>query len=223
MFYDAAKRDHGQSTESEQRDDPASEQDPWRGAPFDPSSLKVLTVNDPIFSVLELIRNGVICLSVFAFLRTFSHAHQNDIIVPNLASFPDSEGVIRTFSANGDLDLTGSFFQSLGTNGRSCGTCHQLSDAMTVAAAHVQARFDASRGLDPIFRTNDGSNCDHDIDVSTLAGRSDAYSLLRTRGLIRVALGPPAERHFEIMHIQNQYGCNETDLVSMYRRPLPAT
>jgi cytochrome c peroxidase len=168
-------------------------------------------------------RHGVICLSVFALLRTFSHAHQNDTIVPNLAGFPDPDGVIRTFNVNGDIDLTRPFFQSLGTNGRSCGTCHQLSDAMTVSAAHVQARFDASRGLDPIFRTNDGSNCDHDIDVSTLAGRSAAYSLLRTRGLIRISLGPLAERDFEIMHVQNPYGCNETDVVSMYRRPLPVT
>ena len=169
------------------------------------------------------IRNGVICLLVFALLLTFALAEQKETIVPNLAGFPDPDGVIRTFNANGDIDLTGAFFQSLGTNERSCGTCHQPSDAMTVSAAHVQARFDASGGLDPIFRTNDGSNCDHDIDVSTVAGRSSAYSLLRTRGLIRIALSLPAERDFEVVHVQNPYGCNDTQVVSMYRRPLPAT
>lgn len=94
---------------------------------------------------------------------------------------------------------------------------------MSVAAAHVQARFDQSQGLDPIFRTNDGSNCGHDIDVSTLTGRAAAYSLLRTKGLIRVALQVPATRDFDIMSVSNPYGCNETDLISMYRRPLPAT
>lgn len=47
---------------------------------------------------------------------------------------------------------------------------------------------------DPIFRTVDGSNCNHSIDVSTLEGREEAYSLLRTRGLIRIAIGVPAKR-----------------------------
>ena len=170
-----------------------------------------------------MIRNSIICISVFALFHTFSHAQLKRTILPNLAGFPDSGGVIRTFSANGNIDLTGSFFQSLGTNGRSCGTCHQPGDAMSVSAAHVQERFDASKGLDPIFRTNDGSNCDHDIDVSTTTGRSEAYSLLRTRGLIRVALNLPPNRDFEVMQVQNPYSCSETQTVSMYRRPLPAT
>src|SRR5713226_9823415 len=111
-----------------------------------------------------------------------------DSNLPNQQPFPDPTGVLTTYSTTGALDLSNPFFQSVGTNGRSCGSCHQPSDAMTVTAVHVQTRFDQSQGLDPIFRTNDGSNCDHNIDASTLAGRSAAYSLLRFRGLIRVAL-----------------------------------
>jgi cytochrome c peroxidase len=148
---------------------------------------------------------------------------QKDPVLPNLTAFPDTSGVVRTFSQDGDIDLTGPFFQSLGTNGRSCGTCHQPGDAMTVSAEHVQARFDSSEGLDPIFRTNDGSNCDHDIDITSLAGRSAAYSLLRTRGLIRVALAVPITRDFDVVGVTNPYRCNEADMISMYRRPLPAT
>jgi len=142
-------------------------------------------------------------------------------MVPNLAGFPDPSGVVRTYSENGDIDLTGPFFQSLGSNGRSCGSCHQPSDAMSIAAVHVQTRFDQSQGLDPIFRTNDGSNCDHSIDVSTLPGRAAAYSLLRTRGMIRVALDMPAARDFDVVSVSNPYGCSETSVISMYRRPLP--
>src|SRR5215510_9919412 len=168
-------------------------------------------------------RNSVLCLSAFALLRTFSQAHQNDTIVPNPADFPDPDGVIRTFNANGDIDLSGPFFQSLGINGRSCGSCHQPSDGMTVSAEHVQARFDASAGLEPIFRTNDGSNCNHNVDVSTLAGRSAAYSLLRTRGLIRIAITVPANADYQVVSVNNPYGCNESDVISQYRRPLPAT
>jgi len=172
------------------------------------------------------LRNGIISLVVLVILLmplTHTHAQPGKPVIPNLAGFPDPSGVVRTFSQNGAMDLTGIFFQSLGTNGRSCGSCHQPGDAMTVSAAHVQARFDQSEGLEPIFRTNDGSNCDHDIDVSTLAGRAAAYSLLRTRGLIRIALAVPATRDFDVVSVTNPYGCNETDVLSMYRRPLPAT
>lgn len=164
-------------------------------------------------------------LGVLAILLTpltFTHAQQGKPLVPNLTGFPDPSGVVRTYSENGDIDLTGPFFQSLGTNGRSCGTCHQPGDAMSVAAVHVQTRFDQSHGLDPIFRTNDGSNCDHNIDVSTLAGRAAAYSLLRTRGVFRVALDVPATRDFDVVSVSNAYGCSETNVISIYRRPLPA-
>jgi cytochrome c peroxidase len=160
---------------------------------------------------------------IAAALLIVSHTlgQQGSAVIPNLAGFPDGAGVLRTYNQNGGMDLTGPFFQSLGTNGRSCATCHQPSDAMSVSAAHVQARFDSSQGLDPIFRTNDGSNCDHNIDVSTLAGRRAAYSLLRTRGLIRVAIGVPDVRDFEVMTVSNPYGCGESSVISMYRRPLP--
>jgi len=172
------------------------------------------------------IRHAAVSLVVVVILMlplNFTHAQQGQPIVPNLAGFPDPSGVVQTFNQNGAVDLTGPFFQSLGTNGRSCGSCHQPSDAMTISAVHVQTRFDQSQGLDPIFRTNDGSNCDHDIDVSTLAGRSAAYSLLRTRGLIRIALAVPATRDFDVTGVSNPYRCDEANVISMYRRPLPAT
>ncbi|HSN05326.1 MAG TPA: hypothetical protein VLS44_10105, partial [Nitrospira sp.] len=132
-------------------------------------------------------------------------------------------GVLKTYSSTGTIDLTGPFFQSLGTNGRSCASCHQPSDAWSVSAAHVAARFEQTNGLDPIFRTNDGSNCDHNIDTTTVAGRRQAYSLLTGRGLIRVALDLPARAEFEVVGVSNPYACNDTSTLSMYRRPLPST
>ncbi|MGE5055506.1 MAG: hypothetical protein ACM3WP_15215 [Acidobacteriota bacterium] len=138
--------------------------------------------------------------------------------------FPNPNGASQTYSTNGrGIDLKGPFFQSMGTNGRSCGTCHQPSDGMSVSAASVERRFFVSKGLDPIFRPVDGSNCNHDIDVSTVAGRSAAYSLLRTRGLFRIAIGVPANANYQVVSVKNPYGCNESDVISMYRRPLPAT
>lgn len=144
--------------------------------------------------------------------------------IPNGVFFPNPNGASQTYSTTGGgIDMTGPFFQSLGTNGRSCSTCHQPTDGMTVSAADVERRFDLTRGEDPIFRTVDGSNCDHGIDVSTLEGREAAYSLLRTRGVFRIAIAVPSNANYQVVNVENPYGCNESDTISMYRRPLPAT
>jgi len=144
--------------------------------------------------------------------------------LPNLFPLLDPAGFVETYNINNSsIDLTGPFFQSLGTNGRSCSSCHRPAEAWSISAAEVRLRFLLTRGLDPVFRTNDGSNCDHNIDTSTLEGRSAAYSLLLRRGLIRIALPVPANAEFSVVSVRNPYGCNETATLSMYRRPLPAT
>lgn len=144
--------------------------------------------------------------------------------IPNGLFFPNPNGASQTYSASsGGIDLTGPFFQSMGTNGRTCGTCHEPSDGMSISAADVDLRFYLTQGTDPIFRTVDGSNCDHNIDVSTFRGKASAYSLLLTRGLIRIPIAVPANANYQVTSVSNPYGCNETDTISMYRRPLPAT
>lgn len=144
--------------------------------------------------------------------------------IPNGFFFPNENGASQTYSQNGGgIDLTGPFFQSMGTNGRSCATCHEPGDGMSVSAASAQKRFVTTQGTDPIFRPVDGSNCDHNVDLSTLKGREAAYSLLRTRALFRIAIAVPQDADFRVVSVSNPYGCNESDAISMYRRPLPAT
>src|ERR1700733_4537204 len=78
--------------------------------------------------------------------------------IRNNEEFRNPTGYAATFDTDGDrVDLTGDFFTSFGTNGRTCGTCHQPADGWTVIPEHIQERFDETNGLDPIFRTNDGS------------------------------------------------------------------
>jgi cytochrome c peroxidase len=120
------------------------------------------------------------------------------------------------------------FFLDLGINGRRCVTCHQPDNNMTVSAAGVQARFAATGGTDPIFRINDGSNSPL-ADVSTLAARRKAYSMLLTKGLIRVGISmpDPTTAEFTLIVVNDPYGyaannTNDNEL-SLFRRPLPAT
>src|SRR5260370_2019962 len=167
---------------------------------------------------------SAVLLAVAALMVIAAAGGQQFSFIPNGVFFPNPGGASQTYStAGGGIDLTGPFFQSVGTNGRSCGTCHQPSDGMSISAADVQQRFVQTRGKDPIFRPVDGSNCNHNIDVSTFDGMSAAYSLLRTRGLIRIAIAVPANADYRVVGVNNPYGCNESDVISMYRRPLPST
>ncbi len=186
-----------------------------------------------IFSAIARYRRSLIlaALVIGAVLTAFRGASGDQGLfgnlfsfIPNGVFFANPNGASQTYNSNGGgIDQTGPFFQSLGTNGRTCATCHQPSDGMSISASDVNLRFLLTKGTDPIFRTVDGSNCDHNIDVSTLEGRARAYSLLRTRGLIRIALSVPANANYQVMSVQNPYGCSETGTISMYRRPLPAT
>ena len=57
---------------------------------------------------------------------------------------------MRTVNINGPLDLDNPFFKALGTNGRSCLSCHRPAQGWTITPESVQERFKESRGLDPI-------------------------------------------------------------------------
>ena len=144
--------------------------------------------------------------------------------LPNLFPLPNGSGLLETYNVNNEpISLKGAFFQSLGTNGRSCASCHLPTEGWSVSAAEIQLRFLLTQGTDPIFRTVDGSNCDQNINTSTLDGRRQAYSLLINRGLIRVFLAVPAGADFTVLNVNNPYGCGDSSTLSMYRRPLPTT
>ena len=171
----------------------------------------------------SLVSVAFVGVAMFVFLAALN-GQQQVTFIPNGTFFPNPGGASETYSTvGGGIDETGPFFQSMGSNGRSCATCHQPSDGMSIAAASLQQRFLMTQGQDPVFRPVDGANCNHTIDVSTLDGRNAAYSLLRTRGLIRVSIGVPAGADYRVVSVNNPYGCNESDVISMYRRPLPAT
>jgi cytochrome c peroxidase len=143
--------------------------------------------------------------------------------VPRLQEFSDPQGRFANFNSGGPTDTTkNAFFQDIGTNGRRCVTCHQASDAWTVTPPHIQARFEATQGTDPIFRTNDGSGCPTQ-DVSSVKARREAYSLLLNKGLIRIEQQVPPSAEFTVLNNDNPYGCNSVAALSAYRRPLPTT
>ena len=143
----------------------------------------------------------------------------------NLLPVPDPSGTIATYSTNGSLDLGSPFFQSLGTNGRSCATCHVIGNGMGLSAATAQAVFAANGEHDPLFAAVDGANC----PTAAPGSGAEAHSLLINNGLIRVSLGLPHPAEFTLSVVQDPYQCAFTmgaegdTSASVYRRPLPST
>jgi hypothetical protein len=138
------------------------------------------------------------------------------------AGFNNSSGIHRTYSQP-RIDTNNPFFQDLGTNGRTCFSCHRPAEGWTVTPAELRERFERTAGLDPIFRNNDGSNCEG-ADLSALRKRRRAFSLLLNKGVIRIGLDVPANAEFEIVDVDDPYRCGAPyTSASMYRRPLPST
>jgi len=136
----------------------------------------------------------------------------------------DPSGVLGIVNLNGRTRSNNPFFQSLGTNGRSCSTCHLAEHAFSFSAGNARERFERSAGRDPLFAAVDGANC-----PSAQPGDRAGRSLLLQSGLIRVAQKLPAGAQFTISVVHDPYGCailpdpkGGPPSVSVYRRPLPS-
>jgi hypothetical protein len=141
-----------------------------------------------------------------------------------VARAANENGLAATLNVNGAIDTSSAnpFFRSMGENGRTCGSCHVPKENWSITPAGVRQRFDETDGLDPIFRTNDGSNSPT-ADVSTTKARRSAYSMLLTKGLIRVGIGIPANAEFELVAVDDPYSYASPSELSLFRRPLPTT
>lgn len=137
-------------------------------------------------------------------------------------TFHNRGGLLRVVGMDDSDAADNPFFQTLGTNGRRCVSCHQPAQGWSITPAELRERFERTGGLDPVFRNNDGSNCEG-ADLSTRMKRRRAFSLLLEKGLIRIALDVPAGAEFDLVDVDDPYRCGRSLAApSMYRRPLPA-
>jgi cytochrome c peroxidase len=140
----------------------------------------------------------------------------------NIFLSPNAAGQLGTVSTTGTIDRGNAFFRSLGTNGRSCGSCHFQANAFGLSAEAARAVFAASGGTDPLFAAVDGANCPSVTPAHGAAG----HSLLLNQGLIRVGLPVPAAAEYSITAVHDPYGCalrGSPAEASVYRRVLPTT
>ncbi|MBV8759870.1 MAG: hypothetical protein JO257_21450 [Deltaproteobacteria bacterium] len=119
-------------------------------------------------------------------------------------------------------DASNPFFASLGTNLRTCASCHDETAGWSLTPALLQTRFNAGDGTDPVFRSVDGTTSPT-ADTSTAAARQTSYALLLQRGLIRVGKGIPEGAEFTLASVSDPYGFATAAELSLFRRPLPST
>jgi cytochrome c peroxidase len=168
---------------------------------------------------------GVRIFTVLSLTALFVTGAIASAVIPDLFEFVNPTGKSSTVNDAGASHTNTPFFQSLGTNGRSCATCHLASDGMGLSAASAQSRFTATGGRDPLFAPVDGANCE-----DAVRGDAAGHSLMIGNGLVRVALDLPSSAQYSITAIYDPYGCaitrdpvNGQPVISVYRRPLPST
>jgi len=134
----------------------------------------------------------------------------------------NDSGVAVTISTNGFIDRRNPFFRELGSNGRSCVTCHVPGEGWSMTPKGLRERFERTDGTDPVFRPNDGANSPL-ADVSTRRARERAYTMLLSKALIRVGIGIPVGAEFELVSVDDPYGFASAAELSLFRRPLAST
>ena len=120
-------------------------------------------------------------------------------VIQQSEQFKNPHGKVGNYNAPGaTITANNAFFQSLGTNGRSCVTCHNPPSGLGLSLKNIKARFRSNLN-DPLFAPVDGANCPDAVPPQYTSGSlyggnrgkgkkalKDAYSMLLTRGLIRI-------------------------------------
>jgi len=158
-------------------------------------------------------------------------------VLPQYTISLDLSGETTTYFPDGPITTAStSFFQSLGTNGRTCFSCHRPANDWSITPLTLLATFAATQGTDPVFAPVDGADCpdkgaaNNTFGLGFIAARSQLF----TRGNFRIFLPPPANPQWVSVTVSSDptgcetsavYGINNptNPTLSFYRRPLPAT
>lgn len=151
--------------------------------------------------------------------------HTNGLLGPMI----NASGFAQTATPSRAIDKTNPFFQSLGTNGRTCNSCHEAETGWSITPERLQLRFLLTGGRDPIFLALDGADSPSAAPQNLLQRWNASRNLLE-RGTIRVGLpqtrpAPTWDIDVEIVaDPRNANALTPTNgQISFFRRPLPTT
>ncbi len=139
----------------------------------------------------------------------------------NLLATRNEFGTAETFHVTGAIDFTNPFFQQLGTNPRTCATCHGSDQGWTMTSAANDQLFHDTDGLAPLFnRVDEGVR--PDADLSTKDAREAAFEPTTIeRGLTRFTRTVPATAAFTVLAVDDPSGFSTPTAILAFRRPSP--
>src|SRR5262245_4981065 len=139
----------------------------------------------------------------------------------NLLSANNEFGTAETFHVTGAVDFTNPFFQQLGTNPRTCATCHGPDQGWTMTTDANDQLFHDTDGLAPLFnRVDEGSR--PDADISTKDAREAVFGPTTIElGLTRFTRTVPATAEFTVLAVDDPSGFSTPTAILNFRRPSP--
>jgi cytochrome c peroxidase len=138
-----------------------------------------------------------------------------------LVAAVNTAGVAETVTTTGTIDRTNAFFQRLGTNARTCETCHGSNQGWTLTPLGATTLFLTSFGQDALFLPHD-EGARPDADLSTFYKRLvDFGPTLLARGLTRFTRTNPATSEYDVIAVSDPSGFSTTAAFLNFRRPTP--
>ena len=138
-----------------------------------------------------------------------------------LLSASNEFGTAETFHVTGAVDFTNPFFQQLGTNPRTCATCHAADQGWTMTTDANDQLFHDTDGLAPLFNlVDEGSR--PDADISTKDAREAVFEPTTIEhGLTRFRRTVPATAEFTVLAVDDPSGFSTPAAILNFRRPSP--
>ena len=130
----------------------------------------------------------------------------------------NSAGVGETFHTSGSIDRTNPFFESMGTNGRTCETCHDARSAWTTSAKVMTELFESTAGTHPLFVSLHDSGIRPDAPTGNLNEKRDAFKTLLEFGVHRFTRTGHVGNDYDVIAVDNPWGWSTTASFANFRR-----
>ena len=162
---------------------------------------------------------AVLLLALTWWSHAASDAQEPTSAIENNQPFRNVAGHAASFSTQGLIDVTGEYFQAQGSNGRSCATCHVPQDGWSITPRTIQRLFDETGGTHPIFNPLDANN--PGADLSSIAAREAAYSMLLSRGVFRRGGALREPREWDLVAVEDPHQFATLTRLVQWRRAMP--
>jgi hypothetical protein len=171
-----------------------------------------------MFKALRVVSGGLLLASLGCGTEGDA-VEQTSFVTSGLAAATNDYGVAATFRTDGTIDLTNPFFQALGTNPRTCATCHGSDQGWTDTGDAIKSQFKDTAGLGPIFNLVD-NGISPTADVSTRLARRATFAPSIDHALTRFTRTIAATAEFTVA-VSDPSGFSTPTSVLNFRRPTP--